>query len=450
MKKNMNQENTNQTNTPLIWEEIVKVKWTEFKQTISLFDGIIKTNLFQYSPHVNALEGIYKSSKEHFQNQKDPFNPPLRHNNLYDLVMSKDLLRISYDKLKKNRGALTPGTADQTADSFSEQIIEKIHNQLKNKTFKWNPTKRIEVQKPGRAPGVTRPLGLPDFYDKLVQNNIMMILMAIYEPEFQLINSNFGFRPKKCPNNAIKKIRIECNGMDIAIEGDVVGAYDNVKHNKLLKILRLRIADEKFLELIHDALKAGFMKDCTFYDTFLGTPQGGIHSPILFNIYMNEFDKFIKYQIPTIIKKWNTKKPYSSETNTNYSSAGKRMKRLEIVLETLKLTKNPLEILKIRQLNTTENFTEIFNSLKDQIPNTDKQKESVEKNIFTLQNQELSQNEMDAYNKYEYERNIHRGEITLKDFTPEEQAKIKKVHAKIGTESRARKNIKILIKRYKL
>lgn len=394
-----NMNNFQQTNTPLTWEEIDKVKWTEYVEKNSLFDGIIETNQFQSSPHVNALEGIYKSNKEHFQ-KEDPFNPPLKHDNLYSLVMSKDLLRISYNKLKKNRGALTPGTANQTADSMSEKVIETIHIQLKTHTFKWNPTKRIEVQKPGTAPGVTRPLGLPDFNDKMVQNNIMIILTAIYEPEFQLINSNFGFRPKKSPNNAIKKIRIECNGMDIAIEGDVVGANDNVKHNILLNKLRLRIADEKFLELIHEALKAGFMKETTYYDTFLGTPQGGIHSPILFNIYMNEFDKFIKYEIPKIIKKWNKKNPNSSEVNANYANTARKARKLERLLPPLNQSTNPLEILKkSKQLNTANMYEDIYNSIKHQIPNHEKKLPFVEKYIYTLNNQPTLKEEQYAIKK---------------------------------------------------
>jgi hypothetical protein len=188
MLKNMN--NFQQTNTPRTWEEIDKVKWTKYVKKNSLFNGFIENNQFQNSPQVNALEGIYKSNKQHFENKVDPFNPPRKHKNLYSLVMSKDLLRISYNKLKKNKGALTPGTANQTADAMSEKVIETIHTQRKTHTFKWNPTKKIEVQKPGRAPGVTRPLGLPDFNDKMVQNNIMLILTAIYEPEFQFINSN--------------------------------------------------------------------------------------------------------------------------------------------------------------------------------------------------------------------------------------------------------------------
>jgi hypothetical protein len=216
----------------------------------------------------------------------------------------------------------------------------------------------------------------------------MIILTAIYEPEFQLIDSNFGFRPKKSPNNAIKKIRIECNGMDIAIEGDVEGAYDNVKHNILLNKLRLRISDEKFLELIHQALKAGFMKETTYYDTFLGTPQGGIHSPILFNIYMNEFDKFIKYDISKIIKKWNQKNPNSSEVNAEYITVARRARRLEKLLPPLDLLTNPLEILKKnKQLDTANVYEEIYNSIKPQIPTHEQILPIVEKYIHTLHNQ---------------------------------------------------------------
>lgn len=137
-------------------------------------------NQFERSPAINAIEGIYNKSFKHFSNaeldsnkKNNPFDPGLTHNNLFSLVISKDLLRLSYRKLRIHKGAMTPGSGGSTADSISESEIEKLHQSLKNKTFTWSPVKRINIQKPRRAPGVTRPLGIPDFADKLVQKNIL-------------------------------------------------------------------------------------------------------------------------------------------------------------------------------------------------------------------------------------------------------------------------------------
>lgn len=430
---NMNQKNKN---IPLTWQEIEKVKWTDLKTNNRQFDTLLELSKFEKSPKISALEGIYNKSIEHFSSSMvNPYEPGIKHDNLYALVISKDLLRVSYKKLKANKGAMTPGTDKKTADEMSELLIENLHQSLKDKTFKWNPVKRIDVQKPGRAPGVTRPLGLPDFTDKLVQNNIQLVLSSIYEPEFEYLGASFGFRPKKSTNSAIKKIRLETNNADYAIEGDIEGAYDNVQHNTLIKILRKRIKDEKFLELIHSALKAGFIKDSTYYDSFLGTPQGGIHSPILFNIYMSEFDKYIKFQLPTIIAKWNSKKNYYTEANAQSVNLRRQIRRRKEYL-----TQNPKPL-------RGKQYIEVYKRIKYFIPDTDKDKAILEKNILELDKAIPTQEENTIYSNYE---KVKKQNGTITDFSKTDQITIKRMNALQGTSGRAVKIIKKLIEKYDL
>ncbi len=156
---------------------------------------------------------------------------------------------------------MTPGSAGINADGTSEAQLKAIQQSLRSGTFQWNPVKRINTPKPVK-PVVTRPLGLPDFTDKLVENCILIVLNSIYEPEFDFVKSNYGFRPKNSPNSVIKRIRIENEGSDVAIEGDIQGAYDYVDHGILMKILRKRISD--FLDLIYSALRCGYMQDSPF------------------------------------------------------------------------------------------------------------------------------------------------------------------------------------------
>lgn len=435
----MNHYKNNKNTKPLTWQEIEKVKWKHYNTNNKQFDSLLDLSHFKKSPAINALQGIFNRSRGHFERstieKRNPFELCALHKNLYSLVISKDLLRISYNKLKANKGAMTPGTDNKTADSTSENVIEKLHLSLKNRTFKWNPVKRIDIQKPGRAPGVTRPLGLPDFTDKLVQNNIMLVLSAIYEPEFEFLDSSFGFRPKKSSNSAIKKIRLETRGMDFAIEGDIEGAYDNVQHNILIKILRKRIADEKFLELIYSALRAGFMKDITYYDTFLGTPQGGIHSPILFNIYMSEFDKFIKFQIPSLLNNWNQKKNYSNEaTNSSRNLQRQISRRREY------LSHNP------KQLRGRQ-YIQAYKLINHLIPDTEKNKAIVERNIEIVENP-LTEEEKAIQSRYDFERKHNRGKLT--NFSANEQIVIKRMNALQGTATRMVTNIKDFIKKYDL
>jgi retron-type reverse transcriptase len=420
------------------WGEIEKVKWKDFKRNPA-FERMLNSTIYNESSKIRALQGIFETTTKHYKQSENPFENPIIHNNLFDLTISKDLIRISYNKLKNNKGAMTPGTIQSTADGMSENLIQKLHEDLKNGTFKWNPVARINIQKPGRSKGVTRPLGLPDFTDKLIQHNISFILNCIYEPEFQYLNCNFGFRPKIGCNNAIKQIRIYTNSMDVAIEGDIIGAYDNVQHNILMKILRKRIKDEKFLKLIYDALKIGHMKDNTYYDSFLGTPQGGIHSPILFNIYMNEFDKYIIFELPKLLDKWN-KKINPNEINNPLQKYTKRIVRNNQKIKSIKTNMDTSQIMEIYM--SYEDRINIFQNIKHLIPEQII-KNNVIKNINLIKNSQPTPQEIQIFSTYEINRK--KKKITLDTYNESEQSIIKNMNARAATSGRIHRNIKKLI-----
>lgn len=137
-----------------------------------------------------------------------------------------------------------------------------------------------------------RPLGIPSFIDKLLQEVIRMILEAIYEGSFE--NSSHGFRPQRSPQTALWSIQKTFNNTKWFIEGDIKGFFDNIDHEVLIAILSERISDMRFLRLIRKFLNAGYVEDWVFHKSYSGTPQGGIISPILANIYLDKFDKYIK------------------------------------------------------------------------------------------------------------------------------------------------------------
>ena len=136
--------------------------------------------------------------------------------------------------------------------------------------------------------GKLRPLGVPSFKDKIVQDIIRMYLEAIYEPIFS--DRSHGFRPNRSCHTALQQLNKGFNGIKWFIEGDIKGCFDNIDHAALLSILSRKIKDSRFINLIRKFLKAGYMEDWKYYATYSGTPQGGILSPILANIYLNELD----------------------------------------------------------------------------------------------------------------------------------------------------------------
>ena len=207
---------------------------------------------------------------------------------LYRYLLRPDIYYVAYQHLYSNKGAGTKGVTDDTADGFSEIYIENIIEALKNEMYQPKPVRRTYIKK---SKGKMRPLGLPVFTDKLIQEAIRMILEAIYEPIFS--DYSHGFRPARSCHTALAQIKKEFTGARWFIEGDIKGCFDNINHAVLVEIINQKIKDARFLKLIRSFLKAGYMEDWKYHETYSGCPQGGIISPILANIYLNELDRHV-------------------------------------------------------------------------------------------------------------------------------------------------------------
>lgn len=207
---------------------------------------------------------------------------------LYRYLLRPDIYYVAYQHLYSNKGAGTKGVTDDTADGFSEIYIENIIEALKNEMYQPKPVRRTYIK---RSNGKMRPLGLPVFTDKLIQEAIRMILEAIYEPIFS--DYSHGFRPARSCHTALAQIKKEFTGARWFIEGDIKGCFDNINHAVLVEIINQKIKDARFLKLIRSFLKAGYMEDWKYHKTYSGCPQGGIISPILANIYLNELDRHV-------------------------------------------------------------------------------------------------------------------------------------------------------------
>jgi len=175
-----------------------------------------------------------------------------------------------------------------TVDGMTLQKIDGIIGLLRAERYRWTPVRRTEIPK---ANGGKRPLGIPTWSDKLLQEVLRSLLEPYYERRFS--GHSHGFRPNRSCHSALKEVRDYWRGTVWFIEGDIKGCFDNIDHEILLKIIRRDVHDGRLVTLIGGALKAGYLKDWRYYETTSGTPQGGIISPLLSNVYLSELDRFI-------------------------------------------------------------------------------------------------------------------------------------------------------------
>lgn len=235
---------------------------------------------------MRSPERVLNSLNEHSKDSSYKFE------RLYRILFNEELFYVAYQKIASNGGSTTKGSDGRSIDEMSLARIETLIASLKDESYQPHPSRRVHIPKKN---GKMRPLGIPAFEDKLVQEVVRMILEAIYEGHFE--TTSHGFRPKRSCHTALLHIQKTFSGAKWFIEGDIKGFFDNIDHDVLVGILRERISDDRFIRLIRKFLKAGYVEDWTFHNTYSGTPQGGIVSPILANIYLDKLDKYVKEYI---------------------------------------------------------------------------------------------------------------------------------------------------------
>jgi len=211
-----------------------------------------------------------------------------QYHRLYRILYNPEMFLQAYVKIHPNNGSMTAGTDGTTIDGMSLARINNIITALKSEAYQPKPARRTYIPKKS---GGKRPLGIPSADDKLVQEVVRMILEAIYEGHFE--STSHGFRPNRSCHMALDQVQKQFTGVKWFIEGDIRGFFDNIKHDIMVDILAERIEDDKFLRLIRKFLRAGYLEEWVFHNTYSGTPQGGIVSPILANIYLDKLDKFM-------------------------------------------------------------------------------------------------------------------------------------------------------------
>ena len=265
---------------------------------------------------MRSPERVLNSLNEHSKDSSYKFE------RLYRLLFNEELFYVAYQKIASNGGSTTKGSDGRSIDGMSLARIETLIASLKDESYQPHPSRRVHIPKKN---GKTRPLGIPAFEDKLVQEVVRMILEAIYEGHFE--TTSHGFRPKRSCHTALLHIQKTFNGAKWFIEGDIKGFFDNIDHDVLVQILRERISDDRFIRLIRKFLKAGYVEDWTFHNTYSGTPQGGIVSPILANIYLDKLDKYVKEYIQHFDK--GTKRRPGKESNDLANERKRTVRKLK-------------------------------------------------------------------------------------------------------------------------
>jgi group II intron reverse transcriptase/maturase len=255
---------------------------------------------------------------------------------IYRNLFNEDFFLNAYRKIYPKQGNMTAGVDGKTIDGFNKRMIAVLIERVKSESYYPHPVRRTYIPKKN---GKKRPLGIPSFEDKLVQEVVRQILEAIYEPIFS--NNSHGFRPKRSCHTALYQIKTTAKGANWVVEGDITGRFDNIDHDILMMILSKKIHDGRFLELIRRFLKSGYFEFHKVWGTLSGSPQGGLISPVLANIYLHEFDQFMDAMIAenTMGKEKRLNPSYKKLVNKRYMAnkrgdttlADKLLKEMQIM-----------------------------------------------------------------------------------------------------------------------
>ena len=330
----------------------------------------------------------------------------IRVSKLVNLLYDESLWFQAYQNIYCNKGAFTKGSDDSdTLDNFDKERVSKIIASLKDMSYQCKPARRINIPK---ANGTTRPLSIPCGTDKLVQEACRIILEAVYEPKFS--DSSHGFRPGRSCHTALQKVST-WTSTKWWIEFDIKGCFDNIDHTILIKLLEKRIDDQKFLGLIRKFLNAGYIDNFQYHNTFSGTPQGGIISPLLANVYLNELDQFVD----ELCKNKNNKEIKNKE-NPNYrklhSDYINSKNKIKYYQEKYEVTKKYIE----NHLANKNFDKEIENLFKECFEHNDKKERTKLLNKCRTLEKKIGLHKLDLYQAFkifEYESKIEENKKIL-------------------------------------
>lgn len=257
---------------------------------------------------------------------------------LIDKIYRKENLEQAFKHVKSNKGA--PGIDGESVLDFASNLelnIEFLHGRLKTNTYVPSPVRRVEIEKPD---GGTRLLGIPTVKDRVVQQALVNIIEPIFDPTFH--PSSYGYRPKHSQHQAVAKAERFMNkyGLEHVVDMDLSKCFDTLDHEIMIKAVSERISDGRVLDLIRNFLKSGVMQRENFFETEVGSPQGNVCSPLLSNIYLNQFDQKMMSKGIRIVRYADDILIFAKEKKT---AGNNRVYATKILEEELKLKVNDMK-----------------------------------------------------------------------------------------------------------
>lgn len=248
-------------------------------------------------------------------------DPRKRFTKLWKNLTDLRWLAQAWEQIRRNKGSQTPGVNNTVAVDVDLNLIDRLREELEAGTYRPSPVRRVQIPK---ANGKTRPLGISNLEDRIVQQALRMLLEPIFEADF--LSCSHGFRQGRSTHTALRDVAIGYTGASWMIEGDIEGCYDSIPHGRLVEQLKRRLADEKVLQLIWRFLEAGYLEEWKFHKTYSGVPQGNIVGPLLCNVFLHQLDEFIEQEYSA--NKPQTEKELAARRNPEYGRIMCRISRL--------------------------------------------------------------------------------------------------------------------------